>query len=268
MSIKSLDIKMLYGRSKGKCNMCGLDLLENDIHIGEMAHVIAKNSKGPRGENLPTDNTYNNLILLCPNHHSMVDKAPHLYPVKYLKEVKENFEESINVQLNVSKEYLTDLSSLNILFKYIPINSFRAMAYELPYKVSINFGVRDEFTAFYIDYPQRYPFYDKELTVLWNRFVVILDRINDWMSGTITNADNKLITINEMLNNLETSGPGYNVYITSDTNYEYLVLNKQNLNNKQIEIATRSISVLQQEFINVHTELINYIRQNYKKVEW
>lgn len=268
MSIRSLDIKKLYGRSAGRCNFCEMILVEEDVHIGQMAHVIAESPKGPRGEDLPADNTYNNLILLCPTHHVTVDNAPHLYPVEYLKRIKENFEKSIFLRLEKRNGYQTDLSSLNILFKYIPINSFRAMAYELPYKVSINFGVRDEFTAFYIDYPQRYPFYDKELTVLWNRFVVILDRINDWMSGTITNADNKLITINEMLNNLETSGPGYNVYITSDTNYEYLVLNKQNLNNKQIEIATRSISVLQQEFINVHTELINYIRQNYKEVEW
>lgn len=86
------------------------------------------------------------------------------------------------------------------------------MACTLPYKVSVNFGVRGVFEAFCIDYPQRYPFYDNKLTLLWERLVEKLDRINDWMDGIITNADNKLITLNEMLNNLESSSPGYNVF--------------------------------------------------------
>lgn len=268
MGIKSIDIKKLYGKSNGKCNMCGIDLLEHDIHIGEMAHIMAKSPKGPRGQDIVEDNSYDNLILLCPNHHTTVDNAPHLYPVEYLKRIKEDFEKFIFLSTNRTKDYLTDLSSLNILFQYIPINSFRSMALELPYKVSINFEVRDTFDNFCIDYPQRYPFYDKELTLLWENFVVKLDQINGWMSGTITNKDNKLITLNEMLNNLESSNPGYNVYVNSDFNHEYLILNKRYLNNKQIEIATRNISELQQEFIYAHTDLVNYIRHNYKEINW
>lgn len=268
MGIKNLDIKKLYGRSAGRCNFCERILVEEDVHIGEMAHIIAESSKGPRGKDLPPDNTYNNLILVCPTHHQTIDKAPLLYPVEYLKKLKEEFEKSIFLRLDKTKNYSIDLSSLNILFKYIPINNLRAMAWELPYKVSVNFGVRNVFEAFCIDYPQRYPFYDDKLTLLWKRFVESLDYINDWMDGTITNKDNKLITLNEMLNNLVSFNPGYNVFVNCDSNNEYLVLNKVYLNHKQIEIITKEITILKQEFIYAHTDLVNYIRHNYKEIIW
>jgi hypothetical protein len=41
-----------------------------------MAHVIAQSPRGPRGKSTAGDDSYENLILLCPTHHTMVDKAP------------------------------------------------------------------------------------------------------------------------------------------------------------------------------------------------
>ena len=41
-----------------------------------MAHVIARRPGGPRGDATGGDDTYNNLILLCPTHHTEIDKAP------------------------------------------------------------------------------------------------------------------------------------------------------------------------------------------------
>ncbi len=64
------------------------------------------------------------------------------------------------------------------------------------------------------------------------------------------------------------SKQGFNVYITSDYDYELLVLNKRNLSHVQLEVATKKIAALQQEFIYAHTKLINYIRYNYKEIEW
>ena len=52
-----------------------LDSTEPTI-IGEMAHVIAKSTKGPRGGDTVGSDSYANLILLCPTHHTLVDKAP------------------------------------------------------------------------------------------------------------------------------------------------------------------------------------------------
>lgn len=49
MGIKSLDIKKLYGRSAGRCNFCTRCFwFKEDVHIGQMAHVIAESPKGPQ----------------------------------------------------------------------------------------------------------------------------------------------------------------------------------------------------------------------------
>lgn len=41
-----------------------------------MAHVIARNIGGPRTDGQGGDDSYDNLILLCPTDHRTIDKAP------------------------------------------------------------------------------------------------------------------------------------------------------------------------------------------------
>jgi hypothetical protein len=83
MTISDVDYKLLWARAAGICSNpgCREDLtviLEGSAsyNIGEMAHIIAKRPKGPRGRDGGGSNTYNNLILLCPTCHTRVDKAP------------------------------------------------------------------------------------------------------------------------------------------------------------------------------------------------
>ena len=83
MAISETDIKRLWGKAAGLCSHpdCNTDCLpfldlDDPTVVGEMAHVIAKKQKGPRGKAGGGDDTYANLILLCPTHHTIVDKAP------------------------------------------------------------------------------------------------------------------------------------------------------------------------------------------------
>lgn len=83
MAVSDADIKLLWGRAAGMCSRpgCGVDLTRlpqgrNAYTVGEMAHVIAKAADGPRGDGVGGDNSYENLILLCPTCHRDVDKAP------------------------------------------------------------------------------------------------------------------------------------------------------------------------------------------------
>jgi HNH endonuclease len=84
MSISELDIKLLWGRAAGICSnpQCQKDLTIMLEHggtgyiIGEMAHVIAKKPLGPRGRAEGGSDSYQNLLLLCPSCHRMIDKAP------------------------------------------------------------------------------------------------------------------------------------------------------------------------------------------------
>lgn len=71
MSISEKDIKKLWGLAAGRCSYPGCDenclpFLDYDdpTIIGEMAHVIAKKPKGPRGQSDGGSDNYENLILL------------------------------------------------------------------------------------------------------------------------------------------------------------------------------------------------------------
>lgn len=54
----------------------------NSIHFAEMAHIFAANDGGPRSNPILSEaerGAYENLILLCANCHTMIDKAPDVY---------------------------------------------------------------------------------------------------------------------------------------------------------------------------------------------
>lgn len=264
MSIKSNDIKKLYGLSAGRCNICHIELVERDVHIGEMAHIIAKNSNGPRGNNQPIDNTYDSLILLCPTHHTYVDKNPLCYQAEKLRKIKYEYENLISLRLDVTKDYQTDLLSLNTLFRFIPITFFRAIVLELPNRISTNFNASYMFDAFCIDNPHRFPFNNIELTSRWKNFLEKNECIDKWIGGSMRIGTTELITENQMFNGY--CKPCYNIYVPSDDGY--LVLNKKNLTSMQIDFVCKHIQKFVQEFLYAHTELINYIRTNYKEIEW
>lgn len=110
MAIGSVDIKILWGRAGGRCSHpdCEEDLtslVENGNYvIGEMAHVIGNKPTAARGTPEGGADTYDNLILLCPTHHTHIDKAPEgTYPVEMLHEWKRNHEEKIRYAGKVVK---------------------------------------------------------------------------------------------------------------------------------------------------------------------
>ncbi|WP_192484828.1 HNH endonuclease signature motif containing protein [Cysteiniphilum marinum] len=103
MAIRSSEIKILWGRAGGRCSMpdCGEDLtslVENGNYVvGEMAHVIGRKPTAARGTHEGGADTYDNLILLCPTHHTHIDKAPEgTYTVEMLHEFKKDHESKIS----------------------------------------------------------------------------------------------------------------------------------------------------------------------------
>ncbi len=103
MTISTKDIKKLWGMAAGRCSKpaCGTDCIrflaqEDPTVIGEMAHIIAKKPDGPRGKPLGGEDTYENLILLCPTHHTEIDKAPEgTFPEEELYRWKKDHEKKI-----------------------------------------------------------------------------------------------------------------------------------------------------------------------------
>jgi hypothetical protein len=109
MSIPEKDIKMLWGLAAGRCSKPGCEQecvkflsSEDPTVIGEMAHVIAKKPAGPRGVPEGGDDTYDNLVLLCPTHHTEVDKAPEgTFPADLLHQWKADHEDAVRKSLAV-----------------------------------------------------------------------------------------------------------------------------------------------------------------------
>lgn len=79
----------LFSEAAGHCQrpscLCPLFPAEmgGDKHIAEMAHVIPHGDKGPRHNERPDEDfqadSFENLILLCPTCHTIVDKDPDSY---------------------------------------------------------------------------------------------------------------------------------------------------------------------------------------------
>jgi hypothetical protein len=72
---------------------------ENDvIHIAEIAHIISAGNKGPRANAKLTDDErskYENLLLLCPNCHTTIDKAEDQFPEDLILEWKRRHKEKL-----------------------------------------------------------------------------------------------------------------------------------------------------------------------------
>ncbi len=71
--------------------------------IDELAHIIAQQENGARGKNkLPFSqrDEYDNLIVLCPSCHTMVDKNPQTFTIDTLKKWKQEHEDSIKALMS------------------------------------------------------------------------------------------------------------------------------------------------------------------------
>lgn len=118
MTTSPADLKRLWGRAAGRCSHpeCGVECLtflesENSTVIGEMAHIVARSPAGPRGKSRHPDDGYSNLILLCPTHHTLVDKAPREFPAQMLLKWKAEHERAIHETL--AARMFSDRTSFN-----------------------------------------------------------------------------------------------------------------------------------------------------------
>ncbi|NQY78820.1 MAG: HNH endonuclease [Candidatus Caenarcaniphilales bacterium] len=102
----------LYADSAGYCQNpnCNEKLFsetnQTNFNIAERAHIYAASDSGPRPNQALTPeerSDYNNLILLCPNCHTKIDKAPRDYPDSLIKEWKTNHIDNISKIFNITK---------------------------------------------------------------------------------------------------------------------------------------------------------------------
>lgn len=119
MSISLKTQKMLWGKAAGRCSMpeCRLELVhdatetDDETLVGENCHIVAESDTGPRANpNMAIEqrNTYTNLILLCNNHHKVIDSQENEYTIQRLNEIKQAHEKWVREQLGFDDEKQRD----------------------------------------------------------------------------------------------------------------------------------------------------------------
>lgn len=119
--------EILFGRSGNQCAYpeCAKTLISriedtSEYHFNlHICHIRPVSEKGPRAE---TDsetedlNSPENLILLCPGHHKLLDDHPNLYPVEKLKKWKLEHEAKVESRYEIPNanplsrfQFLTEL---------------------------------------------------------------------------------------------------------------------------------------------------------------
>jgi len=110
MAIPDREVRILFQKSGNRCafSPCGklLTYVESasssdvEISISDIAHIVAESLAGPRGSYpfpIESRNKAENLILLCKEHHRVIDECVPAYPVERLRGIKEDHENRIEI---------------------------------------------------------------------------------------------------------------------------------------------------------------------------
>ena len=119
-------LKILYALSGNECAAPGCIVSvvipateKSDAQIlGHICHIYSFAEGGPRGKTGLTEreiNSHENLIVLCPNHHTIVDRQHETYPTSTLRKWKEMHE------WKTRKDLPEDLDSEQTNIIYYPV---------------------------------------------------------------------------------------------------------------------------------------------------
>lgn len=116
MAISPRTQKILWGKAGAICSFpsCRQQLvadateLDGNVILGRMAHIVAQKKNGPRGTYPPPGGDidgYENLILLCEEHHTLIDGQWNTFPVAKLLQMKEDHEQWVSKRLSADERF-------------------------------------------------------------------------------------------------------------------------------------------------------------------
>jgi hypothetical protein len=91
---KQAVIKRLFARSGNQCAFpkCSVEIVQGDTVVGKICHIKAASPNDPR-QTASERHGYDNLLLLCANHHTIIDDDPEAYTVDRLVKMKRDQEQ-------------------------------------------------------------------------------------------------------------------------------------------------------------------------------
>ncbi|MFF4893439.1 hypothetical protein [Micromonospora chersina] len=106
-SVKERIKRALFGMSRGHCYApgCAVRVLVVEqgqpVFVGEIAHIVAAEPNGPRGDETCADTeAFSNLLVLCGEHHKIIDNRATCmhYPSSLLREWKKDREKDFDAE--------------------------------------------------------------------------------------------------------------------------------------------------------------------------
>lgn len=123
MAIREKTIKLLWANAAGRCSFtnCNTKLTVEQAAstapytIGEMAHIKGKRHGANRYDESQTDeqrDNYDNLILLCPTHHTLIDKPENEKTFKVETLIEMKIEHETNISKCLESKKISNISEL------------------------------------------------------------------------------------------------------------------------------------------------------------
>ncbi|MGG4604633.1 HNH endonuclease signature motif containing protein [Paenalcaligenes sp. Me131] len=250
MAITNSTVSKLFGLAAGRCSICKEPVVKRRVKIGEMAHIIAKNTGGPRGD-LPfigRRDDYENLILLCPNHHTEVDNDEANYPPEKLHRLKNEHEHYVDqVFKRQTQARSMDVGALIGLMRYLPLTQMYSLVDGLPARFSMKlFSVEDVCENFGKDFPHCRPFYDPHLESHFYGFWSDLCHLNNYIRTASYDG--------RPLYDTADNGDFNNLYISRALTYE------------QRQEVDQDVSERLDKLIKSSSDLLQFLKYNYQDV--
>lgn len=193
MAITAKSIKLLWANAAGICSFDGCNerltveqAAEFAPHtLGEMAHIKGNKPGSNRYDANQTDeerDSYENLILLCPTHHTLIDKPENesYYTVEKLHEMKIKHEKSILNRLTMQE-----------------IDNIEQLLDELSVLLAENYQAWKQYGPL-SDNARKYPNSD-ELHALWTSARLSIIVPNNRLAKELLNKNRKLLPRNKQI---------------------------------------------------------------------
>lgn len=155
---------LLIAASSGVCALCGESLFKEGVFIGTLAHIQPVSPGGPRGdvEDVDDVNSYDNIVVLCPNCHKIVDTNESEYTAERLRKIKLEHEQSVAMRLPSALE--------SIISAICRIDESEVLEYDfVPYAIEkkIDYNCLSKTMVTYIrEYAKYTPFVERFYQVL------------------------------------------------------------------------------------------------------
>lgn len=122
MTVSQADIKRLFLKSGGICAFpgCRQELITYPTEeiVGQVCHIVGQKVDGPRGiYEMPVNDRdrEDNIVLLCPTHHVIIDRDVDQFTVEVLRDMKASHENWVRDKLVIGHPIQIKLSQLNYI---------------------------------------------------------------------------------------------------------------------------------------------------------